>query len=322
MIGRAFGRLVWLLVVAGALALAARMAWAGAPILGAVLALASLFAAWVYNSPRAHAARYLLPGLAAFAIFVLLPLLYTVYVAFTNFSGEHLLSQERVRAWFAQDVYAPDDARYPFRLHPAPEPGKYQIAIPMGQGEIGQNFLVSRPFTTNEAAAGRPVVLALNIVPPKAKPLGMRGVVAARPWLNHARFTPPGASTPLRLVGLRALGFRLPLWNEDGDNLVHAVTGQTLVPDPRRGNYVDERTRESVGPGWHVWIGTENFRLLFADPAIRKPFLQIFGWNVAFAFLSVALTFAIGVVLASLLQWKALRGRAIDRTLRILPDAM
>ena len=322
MIARTFGRLVWLLVVAGALALAARMAWAGAPALGAALALASLFVAWVYNSPRAHATRYLLPGLAAFAVFVLLPLLYTVYVAFTNFSGEHLLSQERVRAWFAQDVYAPDPARYAFRLHPAATPGTYQITIPMGQGEMGQNLLISRPFTTNEAAAGRPVTLALNIAPPKAKPLGMREVIQARPWLNNARFTPPGATTPLRLVSLRTLGYRLPLWNEEGDTLVSAVTGQILVPDPHRGNYVDERTREPVGPGWRVWIGTENFRLLFADPAIRRPFLQIFGWNVAFAFLSVAITFAIGVLLASLLQWKALRGRAVYRTLLILPYAI
>ena len=322
MIARAFGRLVWLLVLAGAVALAARMAWAGAPVLGAAAALAALFVAWVYNFPRAHALRYLLPGLAAFAVFVLLPLLYTVYVAFTNFSGEHLLSRERVRAWFAQDVYAPDDARYAFRLHPAAEPGTYQIAIPMGQGEMGQNYLISRPFTTNEAAAGRPVTLALNIAPPKAKPLGIRGVIESRPWLNNARFTPPGATMPLRLVSLRALGCRLPLWNENGEKLVNAVTGQILVPDPQCGNYVDERTGEPVGPGWRVWVGTDNFRLLFADPAVRKPFLQIFGWNVVFAFLSVAITFAIGVVLACLLQWKALRGRAVYRTLLILPYAI
>ena len=120
MIARTFSRISWALVLAGALFGAARMAIAGAPLLGAATAFAALFAAWVYNAPRAHAARYLLPGRAAFATFVLLPLLYTVYVAFTNFSGEHLLSQDRVRAWFAQDFYAPDDARYGVRLYPVP----------------------------------------------------------------------------------------------------------------------------------------------------------------------------------------------------------
>ena len=322
MIARTFSRILWALLVAGAALLAARMAWAGAPLLGAALCACALFAAWVYNSDRAHAARYLLPGLAAFAVFVLMPLLYTVYVAFTNFSGEHLLSQDRVRAWFAQDVFARDEARYALRLHPASQPGQYQIVVPMGDGEMGPKLLISRPFTPAEAAAGQPVVLALNVVAPTAKPLPLREIVAARPWLNHARFSFPGATIPLRLVSLRALGFRLPLWNKNGDTFVNAATGQVLVPDPKRGNYIDEKTGEPVGPGWRVWIGTENFRLIFRDPAIRAPFLKIFGWNVAFAFLSVATTFAIGVALACLLQWKALRGRAIYRTLLILPYAI
>jgi len=322
MICRLLNRILWVLVLGGAAFLAARMALAGAPVLGAALLLGALFAAWVYTSARAHAPRYLLPGLATFLVFVLLPLVYTVYIAFTNFSGEHLLSQERVRDWFAQDCYSPDPERLSFRLHSAAEPGQYQVVVPLEQGEIGRNLLISRPFTTNEAAAGKPVTLALNIVAPKAGPLGIREIIGARPWLNKARFAPPGSAVPLRLVSLRTLGYRLPLWNEDGGRLVNAVTGQALVPDPRLGNYVDEKTREPVGPGWRVWIGTENFRLIFRDPAIRAPFLKIFGWNIVFALLSVALTFALGTVLACLLQWKALRGRAIYRTLLILPYAI
>lgn len=322
MIARRFNRLLWALVLGGAGVLAAHMVLAGTPLLGGLLAVAAAFTAWVYTSSTAKASRYLLPGLAAFAVFVLMPLLYTVYIAFTNFSGEHLLAQKQVRAWFAQDAYAPDDARYAFRLHPAAESGQYQVAAELGESEMGRKLLVSRPFTPAEAAAGKPVMLGLNIVAPATPPLSLREVIASRSWLNHARFTPPGSPVPLRLVSLRALGYRLPLWREDGDQLVNAVTGQVLVPDPERGNYVDRQTREPVGPGWRVWIGTENFRLIFSDPAIRKPFLQIFGWNVVFALLSVAITFAIGVVLASLLQWKALRGRAVYRTLLILPYAI
>jgi maltose/maltodextrin transport system permease protein len=322
MIGRPLNRTLWVLVLAATATLAARMAWAGSPILGAALLLAALFAAGVYTSSRTQAARYLLPGLATFAVFVLMPLLYTVYIAFTNFSGEHLLTQERVRAWFAQDLFAPSPERYAFRLHAAAEPGQYQIAVPLEPGGIGRRQLVSRPFTPQEAAAGKPVMLGLNIVAPSASPMGLRDLIATRPWLNHARFTPPGSTIPLRLVSLRALGFRLPLWNPDGEKLVNAVSGQILVPDPTRGNYVDEQTRAAVGPGWRVWIGLDNFRLIFGDPALRRPFLQIFAWNVVFALLSVTLTFAIGVVLASLLQWKALRGRAVYRTLLILPYAI
>lgn len=319
---RALNRMLWVMVVAGALWLALRMALAGAVWLAAPMAAATVFAAWVYTSARTGASRYLLPGLATFAVFVLMPLLYTVYIAFTNYGSENLLSPARVRSWFAQDLYAPDDTRYAFRLHPAPEPGQYQVVVPVDRGEMGRSLLVSRPFTPEQAAASQPVILGLNIVAPMAPPLGIREVIERRAWLNHARFTPPGATIPLRLVSLRALGYRLPLWNEDGDALVHAVTGQVLEPDHRRGQYVDRETREPVGPGWRVWIGTENFRNLFGDAALRGPFLQIFAWNIAFALLSVVFTFAIGVSLASLLQWKALRGRGLYRTLLILPYAI
>ena len=342
MMFRQLQRGFWTLLLLGAGLLAFRMVLAGAPLLGGGLLAAAIFAAWVYGSARAHAARYLLPGLATFALFVLAPLLYTVYIAFTNFSGEHLLSQERVRAWFAQDLYAPDDARYAFRLHPAVEPGKFQVVVVVprpasetfGDGsvsrqvvsgpedEFGNRLMISRPFSTNEAAARQPVTLALNIVPPQAKPLGIRDIIAARPWLKNARFSVPGQPVPLRLISLRALGYRLPLWAEKEGRLVNAVTGQVLVPDPARGNFVDEKKGSPVGPGWRVWIGTGNFQMIFRDPAIRAPFLKIFGWNVAFAFLSVAITFGIGVGLACLLQWKALRGRAIYRTLLILPYAI
>jgi len=318
---RSLNRILWAIVLGGALFLAGRMCWRGAPLLALAMLAATGFVAWVYTSTRSHASRYLLPGLATFAIFVLMPLLYTVYIAFTNFSGAHLLTQPRVQAWFAQDVYAPTPERYPFRLY-ATQSGEYQISIKRTQGEIGRNQLISRPFTPAEAKEGKPVMLALNIVAPPGKPLGIREVIEARPWLTHARFTPPGATIPLQLVSLRALGTRLPLWKVEGERLVNAVTGQILVPDPKLGNYVDIQTREPVGPGWRVWIGTENFRLIFGDPAIRSPFLKIFAWNIVFALLSVILSFGIGVTLASLLQWKALRGRAIYRTLLILPYAI
>lgn len=321
---RWFTRALWILAVTLALGLAARMIWMGATALGIVFALCALGAAWVYQSTRTHAARYLLPGLATFAVFILMPLMYTVYIAFTNFSGEHLLDRARVRAWFAQDLYAPEDTRLPFRLHPAASNGLYQVVVSLNQGEFGRNRLISRPFSPEEAATGHPIRLGgLNIVAPDAAALDMRELIATRPWLKAARFSLPSHDTPFQLVSLRALGPRLPRWNEDASGaLVHALTGQRLVADDRLGNYIDVATGKPEGPGWRVWIGTANFRALFTDPALRQPFVRIFLWNVSFAFLSVAITFALGVALACLLQWKALRGRAIYRTLLILPYAI
>jgi maltose/maltodextrin transport system permease protein len=50
--------------------------------------------------------------------------------------------------------------------------------------------------------------------------------------------------------------------------------------------------------------------------------IQIFLWTVTFALLSVFFTFALGILLASLLQWPHLKGKAVYRMLLILPYAV
>ncbi len=61
---------------------------------------------------------------------------------------------------------------------------------------------------------------------------------------------------------------------------------------------------------------------MLTDPGVQGPFLQIFGWTLVFSFLSVVFTLAIGMVLATLVQWESLRGRGIYRLLLILPYAV
>jgi maltose/maltodextrin transport system permease protein len=69
-------------------------------------------------------------------------------------------------------------------------------------------------------------------------------------------------------------------------------------------------------------VGWENFQRVLFNEGIRGPMLQIFLWTVTFALLSVVTTFALGVLLASILQWPHLRGRAVYRVLLILPYAV
>jgi maltose/maltodextrin transport system permease protein len=316
-----FSKIAWLAIVAAAAVLAWTMVRDGAAGIGTVFFAGTLLVAWVYSSRRTFAARYLLPGLATFALFVLLPLLYTLYIAFTNFSGSHLFDQARVQEWFMRDFWTPDAARHPFTLHPEAD-GRYRIAIPSDTG----GFLVSRPFLPADTAdpASPPIALEPADALPADPALDLRGIVDARPWFNRARFAPPGdAPWPLRPVSLRALGTREPLWRlADGGVLVNQHDGRFLVPDAALGSYVDQDTGETVGPGWRVRVGFANFRQILGNPKIRSPFFRIFAWNVSFALLTVLITFAIGVLLASLLQWPALRGRGIYRTLLILPYAI
>ena len=332
---RNFSRLLWILLLLGALFLSARMAVNGAVLPAVLFAAGSILVVRVYSSPRTLASRYLLPGLAAFAAFVLLPLLYTVYIAFTNFGGGHLLSRARVEAWFDTETCAPSPDRYPFRLHrlpPAPgDPASAAprlvaaLTLPRTPDSPTPRYLLSPPFDPDALSPDVPLRLSLDTVPPTVSPLTIRDVVALRPALRNARFLAPGQPVPLRVVNLREIAPRAPLWphpSDDPSARVNALTGQRIVPDPALGNYVDAATSLPVGPGWRVFTGFANYRYLFGNPAVRSPFLRIFAWNIVFAFLSVASTFALGLLLASLLQWPQLRHRALYRTLLLLPYAI
>lgn len=68
--------------------------------------------------------------------------------------------------------------------------------------------------------------------------------------------------------------------------------------------------------------GWKNFTRVFTDEGIQKPFLAIFVWTVVFSLITVFLTVAVGMVLACLVQWEALRGKAVYRVLLILPYAV
>ncbi len=94
-----------------------------------------------------------------------------------------------------------------------------------------------------------------------------------------------------------------------------------LKPDFESGFYRNAQTGEKYGPGFSRahWMGA---RRISPDPSIRQPFITVFIWTVVFALTSVLLTFVVGFLLAVLLEWEALRGRTLIRTLLILPYAV
>nr|AAF70321.1 MalF [Vibrio cholerae] len=89
-------------------------------------------------------------------------------------------------------------------------------------------------------------------------------------------------------------------------------------PINESGEFVGER----VSPGFVVSIGTHNFERVWKDEGIKEPFINIFIWTVIFSVLTVIFTLMIGLVLASVVQWEALKGRAVYRVLLILPYAV
>jgi maltose/maltodextrin transport system permease protein len=281
---------------------------------------------YVYLAKRAYTYRYLFPGLLGFTLFVILPLVYTVYIGFTKYSSENLLPFERALSLLEHDTFLTGDAAYHYMLYA--QGGNQYIAALEDEKDSSKRF-ASTPFelTPGLQQATDPATPKLTPLQPNDKipgtPLQISQITREKlfiPMRDQQLVLPDGAL--LGLEGLQKFTSRERLWvpNKDG-SLTNKKDGTVVRPDFKRGVFADARG-EKIGVGFRTFSGLENYIRIFSDPRIQTPFLRIFVWNVAFAGLSVLLSFALGMFLSILLNWKELKFRRSYRTLLILPYAV
>jgi maltose/maltodextrin transport system permease protein len=295
--------------------------WLGVLVLG-LLALGL----YIYLSPRAYTFRYLFPGLFAFGLFVIFPLLYTVYISFTKYSSSHLLSYKNVAELLEQDSYiVPNTPSYDYVLYRQGS-GNY-ILLLIDQSNRQQRFL-SEPFDLPPGKTIHyPSVVSVFAVEPNRSIDGES--------LDIGKITREGLFIPLRgyqfrlpngqtveKEGLDQFCYRTRIWRRNPDgSFTNEKNNSTIRPDFARGFFIDE-TGEQIGIGFRTFTGLENYIKIVTDPEIQVPFIRIFLWTVAFSAISAAGAFAIGMLLAVVLEWKEMRLRKVYRTLLILPYAV
>jgi maltose/maltodextrin transport system permease protein len=106
------------LIAAAALYVVVMVYLGGQPLLGTAILGLCAFAAYVFTSQKTYAARYLFPGLVGIGLFVVLPLMFTVWIGLTNYSSSNILTLERVtEVLLSKSVRKGDDGAYLFTLH-------------------------------------------------------------------------------------------------------------------------------------------------------------------------------------------------------------
>lgn len=299
---------------------------AGKPWIGLALLVITCLGSYVYLSEKAYTYRYLFPGLLGFGLFVIFPIVYMVFLSFTKYSSQNLLPFRRVLALFRQETFLTGNASYRFQLY-RQENGSYILYI-QGEKDPSQRF-ASEPFELNPGQQPPPPEepAKLAALPPgqsvPGKPLEISQFTREKLFMpmRSIQFALPDGKL-IGLEGLQRFAARERVWTENKDgSLTSRKNGSTIRPDFAKGFFVDEKGGK-VGVGFRTMYGLGNYRDILTDPRIRGPFFKIFVWNVAFAGLSVLFTFAVGVLLAVIMEWKELRFRKIYRTLMILPYAV
>ncbi|WP_420878454.1 maltose ABC transporter permease MalF [Rahnella perminowiae] len=186
--------------------------------------------------------------------------------------------------------------------------------------------MVSTPLAFNAQAPQ-----TLDMLPqtaPSAEKAGLRVVTQNRLALGLISAKLPDGEM-LRMSSLRQFSGTQALYKpgEDKKQLTNVQTGTIYRPNMDTGFYQavnaqGEWQAGKLSPGFTVGIGWGNFLRVLHDEGIQKPFLSIFVWTVVFALLTVALTVAVGMVLACVVQWEELRGKAAYRIPLILPYAV
>lgn len=70
------------------------------------------------------------------------------------------------------------------------------------------------------------------------------------------------------------------------------------------------------------WVGFKNFIDMATVPIWRETFISVFAWTLIWTFGATTLQVALGIFLAILINQKDLKGKAIIRTVFILPWAV
>ena len=291
----------------------------GQPVWAVLVLAAGGLSIYVYMSAKTLAWRYLFPGVAAMLVFVAFPLIYTVQIGFTNYSSSNLLGEERARAYLLEQADVDESKAMAFTVHAEGDSFRVVLA-PQGESTATQRYVSERlPLSgsTPITASMQPLDASATL----AGPLALREVIALRQALMALKLKLPDQTT-LQYAGLREFAVFVPLWQAtEGGGIQRVADGVAFQPNRDTG-YFEDANGQRIQPGFKVGVGLANYARLFGDPDMRGPFVSIFIWTVMFAGLTVVFSTAIGMTLAVVLNWEALKYRTLYRTLLFLPYAV
>jgi maltose/maltodextrin transport system permease protein len=296
----------------------------GRPLVALGLLVLGTAAIHAYAFASNPAWKYLFPGVAGMLVFVAFPLVYTAQIGFTNYSSNHLLDEARARAYLLDQRVIEEAGLLPYTMHREGDGVRLVLGPAEGSESPGAPAFASPVLRLAEGAPREPVpLLALaEGTRPAAPPLALPEVIALRAALAGLVLQVPGREDPLRYAGLREFGDVRPVWlPAEGGALKQATTGEVFTPNADTG-YFTSAAGVTVTPGFTVGVGFANYERMLFDADFRGPFVAIFVWTVAFAGLTVLFSTALGLLLAVLLNWEALRFRTVYRTLLFLPYAV
>jgi arabinogalactan oligomer/maltooligosaccharide transport system permease protein len=285
-----------------------------------VSALVVLAINWIYLRKGGLPAKYLAPGVLFLLVFQVLVVVFSGYIAFTNYGdGHNSTKDDAISAiQLTAQKRVPDSPAYKASVLTKGSDFYLLFTDPSGKAQIGSTGQALADAT----AAGKDSTGKANSLP-GYETLKFQEIVANQQEI--LKIAVPVSSDPadgtLRTAdGSTAYQFKPALHYDAGtDTFTDTETG-TQYTDNGKGAFADSKG-ETLATGWKIDVGLDNFARAFTDPSLRGPLLGVIIWTFTFSIASVALTFIMGLFLAITFNREDLRGKKVYRILMILPYA-
>lgn len=287
----------------------------GQLLVALIVAIVTIGVNVVYLVPGLLPAKYLTPGLLFLFVFQVFLIIYTVFISFTNYGSGHNSSKEdAVNALLLQSQTRVEDSpAYPVTvLKQANEFFFLTIDPETGEFVVGGEEQPLAPVD-GASATGAPGYDTVNLAGILADQEAIAALaVPISEDLNEGYLRTTDGSTAYLFTSSLA-------WDPVADTMTDTDTG-IVYSDVGTGAFTAEDGTELL-PGWQVVVGFDNYVRAFTEESIRGPFLYVLLWTFAFAVLSVATTFALGLFLALTFNDPRMKSRKYYRVAMILPYA-
>jgi arabinogalactan oligomer/maltooligosaccharide transport system permease protein len=286
-----------------------------------VLAATTVAIDAIYLSRRAVPAKFLIPGTIFLVGFQLVPILYTVNVAFDRYATGHVSSKHDAIQAIQQNSFSEAANGAAYTMAPAHDAS-------------GKLVLVLVDQDTNKPYLGSPA--GLKALPAGSVKINGDGEVTSASGYTLVKgnelFTldqalsnytvPVGKDQAIRPQGLDTAVALTPTYRYDARaETFTRIKDGVVFRDNGKGSFASA-SGEEIEPGWRTRTGLANFSRLIHDPLVRAPFLRVFIWTLVFATLTVLISFAMGLFLAIALDKKGMRLQRLYRSLLVVPYAM
>ncbi|MBN2116733.1 MAG: ABC transporter permease subunit [Anaerolineales bacterium] len=285
--------------------------------LAAVITILGIFVNIVLLRKEAYPLRWMVIGLVLMTLFTIYPIIFTVWVAFTNYGEGHLITKQQAVDQILDLTYLPETGKsYTWTAFKSPE-GDYALWLLDTDGN-GYLALPDEPLSQPQPGEAGVGVLDDNGIPETIEGYQRLNAfqAATNKDLTSIQFGEEGKTVQIRSP--REAGELLPLYiyDPEQDAMINQQTG--VVYKNLRGIFTSSGGQQ-LRPGFVENVQWANFKEFFISPALRGPLVRIIGWNFGFAFFSLLLNFSLGLAIAILFNDPNFPFKKLIRSLLIIP---